>query len=130
MPQTKILVDSNSYFRLAQNIHPLLSVAFGKAEYTLYAHEALTEEFSKKTRLQTKFDWFMGADYVQNRSRLLRIGRKEAKGIEQTFEYMWEHVQAEKLGPSPVDTRILATAFELSLRMVTDDQDQIGRAHV
>lgn len=128
MAQTKILVDSNSYFRLAQNIHPLLSVSFGKADYTLYAHDALTAEFSKQSRLQTKFDWFMDAAYVANRSRPLTIGRKEAKGIEQTFEFMWEHVKSEQLGPSPVDTRILATASELGLRIVTDDQDLLALA--
>jgi hypothetical protein len=39
MAQTKILIDTNSYFRLAQNLHPLLKTPFGKAEYTIYAHK-------------------------------------------------------------------------------------------
>jgi len=56
------------------------------------------------------------------------IGRKEDKAIETTFEFMWEHVRAENLKPSPVDVRILATASELSLRMVSDDQDLLAMA--
>jgi len=128
MSQTKLLVDTCSYFRLAQNIHPLLAVAFGKAGYTLYAHAALTREFERTTRLQTKFDWFMGREYVENRARPLLIGRKEAKAIETTFEFMWEQVKAENLKPSPVDVRILATAAELELRMISDDQDLLAMA--
>ena len=128
MPQTKILVDTCSYFRLAQNIHPLLAVAFGKAGYTLYAHNALTKEFERTARLRTKFDWFTQRTYVENRSRPLQIGRKESKGIDDTFGFMWAHVQAENLKPSQVDVRILATAADFGLRMVSDDQDLLAMA--
>ena len=123
MPQTKILVDSNSYFRLAQNLHPLLSNPFGQKSYTLYAHTDLTEEFKRTARLQTKFDWFTEPKYVENRMRPLQLGAKERKAIDLTFSYMWEHVQEEKLGPSRVDVRILATAAECNILLVTDDQD-------
>lgn len=34
------------------------------------------------------------------------------------------------MGPSPVDTRILATASELGLRLVTDDQDLLSLANM
>jgi predicted nucleic acid-binding protein len=128
MAQTKLLIDSTSYFRLAQNIHPLLATPFGKQAYTLYAHEALVREFSRERRLQTKFHWFGEACYVENRARPLQVGRKEKAAIEQTFEYLWAQVQAEQLGPSPVDTRALATALELGLRLVTDDADLIALA--
>jgi predicted nucleic acid-binding protein len=128
MTQTKILVDTCSYLRLAQNLHPLLARPFGQAGYTLYAHEALTAEFAKQTRLQTKYEWFMHAEYRENRGRPLQLGRKEKRAIEATYEFMWGHVQAEALGPSPVDVQILATASELGLRIVTDDQDLLSMA--
>lgn len=130
MAQTKILVDSNSYFRLAQNIHPLLAEVFGKAEYCLYAHDELRREFDRQPRLQTKFEWFQEPAYVANRTRPLKLGHKEAKEIEATFQYMWAHVTEARLGPSRVDVRILATASELSLRMVTDDQDLLAMAEM
>lgn len=128
MPQTKILVDTCSYFRLAQNIHPLLAVAFGSAEYTLYAHEALKEEFERTTRLKNKFDWFTQRDYVENRSQLLAVSRKQKAGIDNTFEFMWAHVQEENLKPSRADVRILATASELNIRMISDDRDLLAMA--
>ncbi len=128
MPQTKILVDSCSYFRLAPNIHPLLAVSFGAAEYTLYAHRSLADEFRRAPRLRTKFEWFMEPRYVENRSRPLRIGKKETAAIDQAFEFMWAHVKAEHLKPSPVDVRILATASELGLRMISDDEDLLNMA--
>ena len=79
MSQTKILVDTCSYFRLARNIHPLLAVAFGQAGYTLYAHDALTKEFTRQDRLQNKFEWFKERAYVDNRSRPRQKGRQETK---------------------------------------------------
>ena len=44
MPQSKILIDSNVYFRLAQSIRPLLQVEFGKEKYCLYVIKGLQEE--------------------------------------------------------------------------------------
>ena len=35
MAQTKIIVDSNSYFRLAQNIHPLLWIKSFNSGFTI-----------------------------------------------------------------------------------------------
>lgn len=36
MVQKKILLDSNVYFRLANNIRPLLFIQFGDENYCLY----------------------------------------------------------------------------------------------
>ena len=69
MAQTKIIVDSNSYFRLAQNIHPLLCKPFGKSQFTLYIHSDLGTEFKRSPRLKNKFQWFTEPRFVENRSR-------------------------------------------------------------
>ena len=55
MAQKKIIVDSNSYFRLAQNIHPLLCQPFGNDQLTLYIHADLNNEFRRSPRLKNKF---------------------------------------------------------------------------
>lgn len=122
MPLTKIILDSTCYFRLAQNIHPLLGTPFGKAELTLYAHAGLVAEFEKEPRLQTKFDWFRGQQYAENRAWSLNVGRKQAREIEATYDYMWAEAQSGFPGVSPTDVLILATAAELGCRMVTDDE--------
>lgn len=123
MALTRIILDSTCYFRLAQNIHPLLGVSFGKEEFTLYAHDRLVAEFEKEPRLQTKFDWFRARAYAENRAWSLNVGRKQAKAIDSTYEFMWAEAQARFPTLSPTDVRILATAAELDCRMVTDDQE-------
>lgn len=123
MAQTKILVDSNSYFRLAQNIHPLLSVSFGEEKYTLYPHQDLTFEFKRKARLKNKFHWFTETKFVENRKRFLRIGKKEQDEIENNFDHIWGFITDNRLNPLEVDARILATALALDIPVVTDDRD-------
>ncbi len=133
MAQTKIIVDSKSYFRLAQNIHPLLCQPFGDEEFTLYMHADLNAEFKCSTRLQNKFQWAAEQEYVDNRQRSLRLSKAEKQEIDETFDFMWEHVKDEFLdergkGPSKIDTLIVTTAAVLGIRMVTDDQDMIELA--
>lgn len=123
MAQTKILVDSNSYFRLAQNIHPLLSEPFGEEQYTLYPHEDLTFEFNRKARIQNKFHWFTESKFAENRERTLQLGRKEKNEANANFDYIWEHIKENRLNPLEVDARILATALALGVSVVTDDRD-------
>jgi predicted nuclease of predicted toxin-antitoxin system len=133
MAQTKIIVDSNSYFRLAQNIHPLLCQPFGKENHTLYMHADLTSEIRSSSRIQNRFDWVCESKYVENRNRSISLTKQQKREIEETCEFMWEHVKDEFLdvrgkGPSRVDVRIVATAAVLGIRMVTDDQDMIELA--
>ena len=134
MAQTKILVDSNSYFRLAQNIHPLLCFAFGKKDYTLYVHSDLNQEFRSNSRLQNKFHWVSDSEFVENRKRPISLSKKQKQDIEVAFDYMWQYAkeayhQKRGKGPAPVDTRILATALVLEIQVVTDDQDMIELAN-
>lgn len=133
MAQTKILVDSNSYFRLAQNIHPLLCRPFGREELTLYIHADLNAEFKFSSRLRNKFHWVSESKFIENRGRSISISTVHKKQIEETYEYLWEYVQDEFLtprgkGPSPIDTLIVTTALVLGVRVVTDDRDMIELA--
>lgn len=130
MAQTKILVDSNSYFRLALNLHPLLCTPFGKEDFTLYIHKDLRAEFDANSRLQNKFHWVADEEFVKNRSRSINVSKRQKVEIEETLDFMWEHVkeafhQKRGKGPSKIDTKILATAAVLNIRVVTDDQDMI-----
>lgn len=133
MAQTKIIVDSNSYFRLAQNIHPFLCKPFGEELYTLYMHADLTEEIQASSRIRNRFDWVQKEEYRYNRCRSVSLSKSQKKEIDQTYEYLWDYVKEEFLdkrdkGPSPVDVKILATALVLNVFLVTDDQDMIELA--
>ena len=133
MAQKRIIVDSNSYFRLAQNIHPLLCQPFGKNDLTLYLHADLNEEFRRSPRLKNKFHWVPESRFVENRSRSLSVTQEQKEEIEVTYDYLWEHVQDAFLrphgkGPSPIDTRIVATGQVLGIAVLTDDRDMIELA--
>ena len=130
MAQSKIIVDSNCYFRLAQNIHPLLSTPFGSQQFTLYIHADLAAEFKYSPRLRNKFHWLVETKYVDNRSRSIGLSNDQKAEVEIAYSYLTAHVQEEFLdkkgkGPSPIDTMIVAIALVLGIEVLTDDQDMI-----
>ncbi len=127
MPQSKILVDTNTYLRLAQTIRPLLSIPFGDNEYCLYILPELNDEL-KNHKLQNAFYWVTENEFIQNRQHFPNIGKKQKKAIAQTFEYLWDYVQTDLPGPSRVDALYLAYAIELNIPVVTDDQDMTALA--
>lgn len=130
MAQRKILLDSNSYLRLAQTIHPLLQVEFGEDSHCLYVIRELQQEFDRSPRLQTKFHWVNDAQFAENRSRSLTIPRKAAKTITLTISFIEGEARQRGLGASPVDARALATASVLEVPLVTDDGDMLSLAQI
>ena len=129
MPQSKILVDTNAYLRLAKTIRPLLFVPFGDNEYCLYILPELNEELAGR-KLSSKFPWVDEEEFTENRKHFPSIGKKQKKSIQQTYEYVWEYVQTDLPGPSRVDVWYIAYALELDVRVVTDDQDMTELANV
>ena len=63
MAQSKILVDTNTYLRLAQSIDPLLYVPFGTSDYCLYVIPEMNVELRSR-HLRTRFPWVDQADFV------------------------------------------------------------------
>ncbi len=130
MAQQKILLDSNSYLRLAQTIHPLLHVEFGDKCHCLYVIRELQQEFDRSPRLQTKFHWVNEPEFAQNRSRSITIPRKTAKEITVAISVIEGEARQRDLGASPVDARALATASVLEVPLVTDDGDMLALAEI
>jgi len=122
MPQSKILVDTNSYLRLAQTIRPLLFLPFGSGKYCLYILPELNDELSNR-RLKSKFPWVEEDEYTENRKHFPSVGRKQKRSIKDNFEFIWDYVQSNLPGPSRVDALYIAYALELGIPVVTDDQD-------
>lgn len=129
MPQSKILLDTNAYLRLARTVHPLLFTPFGEAEYCLYIIPELNRELHGH-RLMSKFPWINEAEYAENRKHFPTVSRKARKSINLNFDYIWEHVQSDFPGPSKVDALYIAYALELSVPLATDDQDMTELAAV
>ena len=95
MPQSKILVDTNAYLRLAKTIRPLLFMPFGDNEYCLYIAYALelsvpvVTDDQDMTQLAKAFD-----AQVMPTLELLRImldsGHTDKKTISGLIEY-WKY---------------------------------------
>ena len=135
MAQSKILLDTNAYLRLAKTIRPLLFSTFGgkgsgtEEEYCLYILPELNQELQSH-RLISSFPWIEEAEYCDNRKHFPTIGRKAKKSIEQTRGYLWDYVQTDCPGPSKVDALYIAYGLELDIPVVIDDQDMVELALV
>lgn len=125
MAQSKVLLDSNSYFRLARSIHPLLFVEFGKPAYCLYVIDELDDEFERSSRLRSNFHWVKQPEYVENRKHKITISKKERILINQIFDYFHNHATEMSYGTSCVDIRAVTTAYVLKIPLVTDDSDML-----
>jgi hypothetical protein len=126
MARTRILLDSNSYFRLAKSIHPLLDQEFGgDTRYCLYVIPDLDDEFEKNPRLRRKFHWVNEPEYRANRARALPYSRPQRREISQAYDFILNHARTEGLAVSPVDVRALAMAYVLQVQVVTDDQEML-----
>ena len=128
MSQTKILLDSNAYFRLAQSIHPLLQIEFGTEKYCLYVIKELQSEYDKSPRLKNAFPWVNAAEYRKNRICELNISRKSGREIEHVYDFIKNHARDSHPGTSKVDITALAHAYVLDIQIVTDDSDMLALA--
>jgi hypothetical protein len=125
-----ILLDSNAYFRLADNLFPLLSESCGKnPSFELKILGGTIGEYNFQSRLRTKFDWVSHTRHKEDRRNgflKLKNGRRE--DIEKTYAFMLEDCRDRNIGCSSFDIRCLSTAFELTLTLVTDDRDLFSLA--
>ena len=93
MAQSKILVDTNAYFRLAQSIRPLLKMEFGEPAYCLYVIKELQDEYNKNPRLRNKFPWVNDPEYAENRSYRLQLSKQAKAEIKQAFDFIFDHAR-------------------------------------
>ena len=76
MPPCNTIVDSCSYFRLAQNIRPLLKREFGKEKHCLGVIKELDEEYAKNPTLKHKFFWVNQEEYTEKQTKIQIIELK------------------------------------------------------
>ncbi len=130
MPQSKILADTNSYLRLANNIRPLLCVEFGGQKYCLYVLAETNLEIQKSSRLKHKFYWALEDEHCLERATSPVISKQQKKQVEAAYSIIWEYVETDFSGPSKTDVRYLAHSFVLGFPVVTDDRDMRAVAEV
>lgn len=123
MSESRILLDTNAYFRLAQSIRPLLNVQFGENNYNLYVLKELQDEYEKNPRLTNQFSWVNDPEYVNNRSQLLAVANEEKIEIKRAYDFILDYVRNVHPGVSRVDVLCLAYAEQLRIPVVTDDDE-------
>ncbi len=130
MAQTKILLDSNSYFRLAKSVHPLLFETFGDENYCLYVLPELEREYEREPRLKSKFPWVEEGEFCDNRKKRLVLSKGQKRDRKTTYGFLWDYVQTTLPGPSRVDCVVLSYGYVLDIEVVTDDADMIELAAI
>ena len=124
MPKKHILLDSNAYFRLADNLYPLLSKTFGKSvKYELKILGGTLREYNYQARLQSKFNWVDSNRHKEDRRKNKLILKREMQHtIKTTRDFILAESVSRELSCSPFDIEALASALELSIILVTDDE--------
>jgi len=116
-----ILIDSCSYFRLAQSLHPLLKTEFCEDGHSLGVIKELQEEYKKNSSLKHKFFWVDQEEYAENRKRCFTLTSNQKSDINNAFYFIRETVRDMQIGVSRVDIIGLAHAHVLEIPIVTDD---------
>ncbi len=125
MPTCNLILDSCSYFRLAQSIRPLLKEEFGKGKHCLGVIKELDEEYGKNPTLKHKFYWVDQKEYALNRKKCFAPTMAQRSEIKHAFFFIKELARDNKLGVSKVDILGLSYAYVLKIPIVTDDEDML-----
>ena len=125
MPTCNIIVDSCSYFRLAQSIQPLLKNPFGKEKHCLGVIQELDKEYGKNPTLKNKFFWVRQKEYSDNRKNCFSPTTKQRSEINHAFFFIREFARESQCSVSKVDIRGLSYAYVLKIPIVTDDSDML-----
>lgn len=121
----KLLIDSNSYFRLAKSLHPLLNVPFGNENYCILILRECDKEYSKNQGLQNKFSWVNQDEFIQNRKNIITYSSDTDNAICNNIRFIKAYARENFLTVSEVDIKYLATSLELDIGLITDDGDMI-----
>ena len=102
MPPCNIIVDSCSYFRLAQSIRPLLKTPFGRKKYCLGVIEELDKEYEKNPTLKNKFFWVSQQEYSDNRRDCFSPNPRQRSEINHAFFFIREFARDSQFSVSEV----------------------------
>jgi hypothetical protein len=125
MPSCNVIVDSCSYFRLAQSIRPLVKIPFGREEYCLGVIEELDKEYEKSHALKNRFFWVSEKEYSDNRKNCFSPGPRQRSEINHAFFFIREFARDNRFGLSQADIAGLAYAYVLKIPVVTDDAEML-----
>lgn len=127
---TLVLLDTNTYLRLAKRVRPAIGVTFGQKGYVLTILKAVEDEVHRNPRLRHRYPWFDDAEFANERmAKQVRLSADERSSIEAVQSVLHAAVleDADKFtsgGRSPpgmTDCWLLAFGQVRSAIVATDD---------
>ena len=125
-----VLLDTNTYLRLAKRIRPLLGVKFGQKDYVLTVLKDVEDEVRRNRTLRFRFPWFDDESLGTERDAAqIRLGAAEKAALDNARSVLRGHVLSDvdryttggRQPPSDTDCRVLAFGQIREAIVVTDD---------
>lgn len=127
---TLVLLDTNTYLRLAKRIRPLLGVKFGQKDYVLTVLKDVEDEVRRDGKLRFRYPWFDEEVFGTERDATrVRLTVAEKTVLENARSVLRGHVLSDmdryttggRQPPSDTDCRVLAFGQIREAIVATDD---------
>lgn len=126
---TQVLLDTNTYLRLAKRIRPAVGRKFGQVPYVLVILKAVEDEVHRSARLRFLNPWFDEPEFSDERqAKQTRLSEAEKQEIKLVQEVLQGTVQLDvakyttgRSPPGATDCWLLAYGQVKGAIVVTDD---------
>lgn len=127
---TLVLLDTNTYLRLAKRVRPAVGVKFGQKGYVLTILKAVEDEVHRSPRLRHRYPWFDDAEFANERmAKQVRLSADEKNSIQAVQSVLHASVLEDadrftsggRSPPGPTDCWLLAFGQVRPAIVVTDD---------
>lgn len=126
---TQVLLDTNTYLRLAKRIRPAVGREFGQVPYVLVILKAVEDEVYRSARLRFLNPWFDEPEFVQERlAKQTRLNAAEKQDLKLVQDVLLGTVQLDvakyttgRSPPGATDCWLLAYGQVKGAIVVTDD---------
>lgn len=127
---TLVLLDTNTYLRLAKRLRPLVGRKFGQKDYEITILKAVEDEVNRSARLKYLNPWFDETDLAQERiAKQVRLSVDEKAEIGAVVSVLRSHVieniasfsVGKRSPPGATDCWLLGFAQLRNAIVVTDD---------
>lgn len=126
---TQVLLDTNTYLRLAKRIRPAVGREFGQVPYVLVILKAVEDEVHRSARLRFLNPWFDEPEFAQERlAKQTRLNTAEKQDLKLVQDVLLGTVQLDvakyttgRSPPGATDCWLLAYGQVKDAIVVTDD---------
>ena len=127
---TEVLLDTNTYLRLAKRIRPAVGRQFGQVPYIVVILKAVEEEVHRNPKLQFKNPWFDEPEFARERmAKQTRLSAAEKQEMKLVQDVLIGTVQLDvdkytshgRSPPGATDCWLLAYGQVKGAVVVTDD---------